>query len=286
LTDRYAVIGHPVAHSRSPRIHALFAQSVGHAIEYGLILGEPGHFREAVDRFRAAGGRGVNVTVPFKLDAFELASERTGRATQAGAVNTLAFDGARVIGDNTDGAGLVRDIVRNRGFAIAGKRVLLMGAGGAARGVVLPLLDEQPASLAIANRTAAKAQALAERFATHVIGVRGGGYDAFASERFDLVVNATSASLARQLPAIPEHAFAPEALAYDMVYGEAARPFLMHALGLGASAAADGLGMLVEQAAESFWLWRGVRPPTAPVLERLRADLARAAGSSTDEKIP
>jgi shikimate dehydrogenase len=228
LTDRYAVIGHPVAHSRSPRIHALFAQSVGHAIEYGLILGEPGHFREAVDRFRAAGGRGVNVTVPFKLDAFELASERTGRATQAGAVNTLAFDGARVIGDNTDGAGLVRDIVRNRGFAIAGKRVLLMGAGGAARGVVLPLLDEQPASLAIANRTADKAQ----------------------------------------------------------VYGEAARPFLMHALGLGASAAADGLGMLVEQAAESFWLWRGVRPPTAPVLERLRADLARAAGSSTDEKIP
>jgi shikimate dehydrogenase len=161
-----------------------------------------------------------------------------------------------------------------------------MGAGGAARGVVLPLLDEQPASLAIANRTAAKAQALAERFATHVIGVRGGGYDAFASERFDLVVNATSASLARQLPALPEHAFAPEALAYDMVYGEAARPFLMHALGLGASAAADGLGMLVEQAAESFWLWRGVRPPTAPVLERLRADLARAAGSSTDEKIP
>jgi len=286
LTDRYAVIGHPVAHSRSPRIHALFAQSVGHAIEYGLILGEPGHFREAVDRFRAAGGRGVNVTVPFKLDAFELASDRTGRATQAGAVNTLAFDGARVIGDNTDGAGLVRDIVRNRGFAIAGKRVLLMGAGGAARGVVLPLLDEQPASLAIANRTADKAQALAQRFATHAIGVRGGGYDAFASERFDLVINATSASLARQLPALPEHAFAPEALAYDMVYGEAARPFLMHALGLGASAAADGLGMLVEQAAESFWLWRGVRPPTAPVLERLRADLARAAGSSTDEKIP
>ena len=286
MTDRYAVIGHPVAHSRSPRIHALFAQSVGHAIEYGLILGEPGHFREAVDRFRAAGGRGVNVTVPFKLDAFELASERTGRATQAGAVNTLAFDGARVIGDNTDGAGLVRDIVRNRGFAIAGKRVLLMGAGGAARGVVLPLLDEQPASLAIANRTADKAQALAQRFATHAIGVRGGGYDAFASERFDLVINATSASLAGQLPALPEHAFAPEALAYDMVYGEAARPFLMHALGLGASAAADGLGMLVEQAAESFWLWRGVRPPTAPVLERLRADLARAAGSSTDEKIP
>ena len=286
MTDRYAVIGNPVAHSQSPRIHALFAQHVGHAIEYGLILGEPGHFREAVDRFRAAGGRGVNVTVPFKLDAFEIASERTGRATQAGAVNTLMFDGVRVIGDNTDGAGLVRDIVRNRGFAIAGKRVLLMGAGGAARGVVLPLLDEQPASLAIANRTVDKAQALAQRFATHAIGVRGGGYDAFASERFDLVINATSASLARQLPALPAHAFAPGALAYDMVYGEAARPFLAHALALGASAAVDGLGMLVEQAAESFWLWRGVRPPTAPVLERLRADLAPADGSPTDEKIP
>jgi shikimate dehydrogenase len=283
MTDRYAVIGNPVAHSRSPRIHALFAQHAGVAIEYGLILGEPGHFREAVERFRSEGGRGVNVTVPFKLDAFEYATERTERAAQAGAVNTLAFDGARIVGDNTDGAGLVRDIVHNRGFAIAGKRVLLMGAGGAARGVVLPLLDERPAWLAIANRTIDKARALAQRFATHAIGVRGGGYDAFASEQFDLVINATSASLDRQLPPLPAHAFAPGALAYDMVYGEAARPFHAHALALGASRVVDGLGMLVEQAAESFRLWRGVRPPTAPVLAELLADLAPGAASSTDE---
>ena len=286
MTDRYAVIGNPVAHSRSPRIHALFAQHVGHAVEYGLILGEPGRFREAVDRFRAAGGRGVNVTVPFKLDAFELATERTLRATQAGAVNTLAFDGARIIGDNTDGAGLVRDIVHNHGSAIAGKRVLLMGAGGAARGVALPLLDEQPASLAIANRTVDKARALAQRFSAHAISVRGGGYDAFASESFDLVINATSAGLDRQLPPLPVRAFAPGALAYDMVYGEAARPFLAHALALGARRAVDGLGMLVEQAAESFCLWRGVRPPTAPVLAQLLVDLAPAASSSTREGAP
>jgi shikimate dehydrogenase len=283
LTDRYAVIGNPVAHSRSPRIHALFAQHVGHALEYGLILGEPGHFREAVERFRSEGGRGVNVTVPFKLDAFELATERTERAAQAGAVNTLAFDGARIVGDNTDGAGLVRDIVHNHGFTIAGKRVLLMGAGGAARGVLLPLISERPVSLAIANRTVDKARALAQRFAVHAIGVRGGGYDALASEQFDLVINATSASLDRQLPPLPAHAFAPGALAYDMVYGEAARPFHAHALALGASRAVDGLGMLVEQAAESFWLWRGVRPPTAPVLAQLLADLLPTAGSSTNE---
>jgi shikimate dehydrogenase len=224
------------------------------------------------------------VTVPFKLDAFEFATERTERATQAGAVNTLAFEGVRIVGDKTDGAGLVRDIVHNHRFAIAGKRVLLMGAGGAARGVVLPLLGERPALLAIANRTADKARALAQRFAQHAIGVRGGGYGAFASERFDLVINATSASLERQLPALPVHAFAPGALAYDMVYGAAAQPFLAHALALGASGAVDGLGMLVEQAAESFLLWRGVRPPTAPVLAQLRADYAPAAGPSTHER--
>ena len=283
MIDRYAAIGNPIAHSRSPRIHALFAQHVGDAIEYGLILGEPGHFREAVDRFRAAGGRGLNVTVPFKLDAFEVATERTERAARAGAVNTLSFDGARIVGDNTDGAGLVRDIVHNHRFAIAGKHVLLMGAGGAARGALSPMLAEQPASLAIANRTADKARALAQRFATRAIDVRGGGYDAFASERFDLVINATSASLDRQLPPLPVHAFAPGALAYDMVYGEAARAFLAYAHGCGASHAVDGLGMLVEQAAESFWLWRGVRPPTAPVLERLRGELAPASTTSTRE---
>jgi shikimate dehydrogenase len=282
MTDRYAVIGNPVAHSQSPRIHALFAQHVGHAIEYGRILGEPGHFREAVDRFREAGGRGVNVTVPFKLDAFEIANDRTERATHAGAVNTLEFEAGRIVGDNTDGAGLVRDIAGNHGFAIAGRRVLLMGAGGAARGVLLPLLHERPASIAIANRTVDKACALAERFAGMARGipVRAGGYETFAGERFDLVINATSASLERQLPPLPAQAFAPDAFAYDMMYGEAAGPFVAHARSLGAARAVDGLGMLVEQAAESFLLWRGVRPPTAPVLAVLRRDHASGATTS------
>ena len=275
MTDRYAVIGNPVAHSRSPRIHALFAREVGHDIDYGCILGRPGHFGEDVRQFREAGGRGLNVTVPFKLDAYALATERTARATQAGAVNTLKFDGERIIGDNTDGAGLVRDI-RRLGFAIAGTRVLLMGAGGAARGVMLPLLEERPAAIAIANRTTEKAQALAARFGplAGATIVRGGGYPTFGGEAFDLVINATSASLEHAIPPLPTGAFAPGALAYDMVYGEAAKPFLEHARTLGAAQAVDGLGMLVEQAAESFLLWRGVRPPTAPALALLREEAA------------
>jgi shikimate dehydrogenase len=275
MSDRYAVIGNPVAHSRSPRIHALFAREVGHDIDYGRILGTPGHFAEDVRRFREQGGRGLNVTVPFKLDAYALATERTARATQAGAVNTLRFDGELIVGDNTDGAGLARDIAR-LGFSIAGRRVLLMGAGGAARGVMLPLLEERPAAIAIANRTPYKAQALAARFGPlgGATVVRGGGYASFAGETFDLVINATSASLEHAIPPLPAGVFAPGALAYDMVYGEAARPFLAHARSLGAARAADGLGMLVEQAAESFLLWRGVRPPTAPVLALLREESA------------
>ncbi|HEX6138152.1 MAG TPA: shikimate dehydrogenase [Casimicrobiaceae bacterium] len=282
MTDRYAVIGNPVAQSQSPRIHALFARAVGHELEYGRILGTPGHFADDVRAFRAAGGRGLNATVPFKLDAHALATERTARAAQAGAVNTLKFEGDRIIGDNTDGAGLVRDIER-LGCSIGGKRVLLMGAGGAARGVMLPLLDERPAGIAIANRTLEKAQALATQFAPLApagIPVRGGGYAAFAGEAFDLVINATSASLAHQIPSLPQGAFAQGALAYDMVYGEAAEPFLARALAQGAAQAVDGLGMLVEQAAESFFLWRGLRPPTAPVLALLRRDTAQHAAAA------
>ena len=282
MTDRYAVIGNPVAQSQSPRIHALFARELGHDIEYGRILGTVGRFADDARSFRAAGGRGLNVTVPFKLDAYALATQRTARATQAGAVNTLKFEDDRIVGDNTDGAGLVRDIER-LGCSIAGKRVLLMGAGGAARGVILPLLDERPAGIAIANRTLEKAQALAARFAPLApagIAVRGGGYAAFAGEAFDLVINATSASLAHQSPSLPERAFAPGALAYDMVYGEAAGPFLAHALAQGAEQAVDGLGMLVEQAAESFFLWRGVRPTTAPVLALLRRGTAPHADAA------
>jgi len=271
MTDRYAVIGNPVAHSQSPRIHAMFALALREDVEYGTILGRPGRFADDVKAFRQSGGRGLNVTVPFKLDAFELATQRSERATQAGAVNTLKFDRECVIGDNTDGAGLVRDIQENLGFDIAGKRVLLMGSGGAARGALLPLLAERPMRIAIANRTVTRAQALAARFEPHAAGVAlsCGSYED-AGGPFDLVINATSASLSNVLPPLSPDVFAKGALAYDMVYGERARLFLGYSLANGAARAADGLGMLVEQAAESFFLWRGVRPVTLPVLAALR----------------
>jgi shikimate dehydrogenase len=278
MTARYAVIGNPVAHSQSPRIHAMFARALREDVEYGTILGRPGRFADDVKAFRQSGGRGLNVTVPFKLDAFELATQRSERATQAGAVNTLKFDGECVIGDNTDGAGLVRDIRENLGFDIAGKRVLLMGAGGAARGALLPLLAERPMRIAIANRTAPKAQALAARFEPLAAGVAllCGSYED-AGGPFDLVINATSASLSNVLPPLSPDVFAKGALAYDMVYGERARLFLAYSLANGAARAADGLGMLVEQAAESFFLWRGVRPVTLPVLAALRERDAETA---------
>jgi shikimate dehydrogenase len=273
MSDRYAVIGNPVAHSQSPRIHALFACALGEDIEYRTILGRPGRFADDVHAFRDAGGRGLNVTVPFKLDAFAYATALTERAARAGAVNTLKFEDDRVLGDNTDGAGIVRDIRGRLAFAIAGTRVLLMGAGGAARGVLLPLIDERPARIAIANRTADKAKTLAAQFAAcaATIVLDGGPYAALAGETFDLVINATSASLDHEIPPMPKGAFAQSSLAYDMVYGERAKAFLAYARSHGAARAADGLGMLVEQAAESFFLWRGVRPPTAPVLALLRA---------------
>jgi len=271
MTDRYAVIGNPVAHSQSPRIHAMFALALREDVEYATILGRPGRFADDVKAFRQSGGRGLNVTVPFKLDAFELATQRSERATQAGAVNTLKFDRECVIGDNTDGAGLVRDIQENLGFDIAGKRVLLMGSGGAARGALLPLLAERPMRIAIANRTVTRAQALAARSEPHAAGVAlsCGSYED-AGGPFDLVINATSASLSNVLPPLSPDVFAKGALAYDMVYGERARLFLGYSLANGAARAADGLGMLVEQAAESFFLWRGVRPVTLPVLAALR----------------
>ena len=281
MTDRYAVIGNPVAHSQSPRIHAMFARALREDVEYGTILGRPGRFADDVKAFRQSGGRGLNVTVPFKLDAFELATRRSERATQAGAVNTLKFDGESIIGDNTDGAGLVRDIRENLGFGIAGERVLLMGAGGAARGALLPLLAERPLSIAIANRTVAKAEALASRFEPHAAGVAlSCGSYGDAGGPFDLVINATSASLSDVLPPLSPEAFAKGALAYDMVYGKRAKPFLAYSLAHGAARAADGLGMLVEQAAESFFLWRGVRPVTLPVLAALRERDTETAASN------
>ena len=278
MPDRYAVIGHPIAHSKSPFIHGLFAQATGQDMTYEAIDGgaAPGGFERAVQAFRAAGGRGLNVTLPFKLAALQLADEASADARLAGAANTLVFEGAQAWAHNTDGLGLVRDIEHNLGTPLAGRRVLLLGAGGATRGVLLPIARAGAARIFIAHRTADKAHALARELASHLGGVplAGGGLDALAGAgAFDVVVNATSASLSGQAPAVPASAFAPGALAYDMVYGKGLTPFLTGARAAGCARVADGLGMLVEQAAESFALWRGVRPDTRAVRARLAVPL-------------
>ena len=271
MTDRYVVAGNPVAHSRSPMIHARFAAQTGQDMEYRRMLVPLGGFAVAARAFFAAGGKGMNVTLPFKLDAFALADRLSSRSAQAGAANTLwqAGDG-RLHGDNTDGAGLVRDLRHNLGWRIAGARVLLLGAGGAARGAVGPLLEQAPAELVIANRTADKALALARCFAT-AGPVRGCGFDALQG-RFDLVINATSASLQGDVPPLADELLAPAAC-YDMAYASGHTAFLARAAAAGAPHLADGLGMLVEQAAESFYIWRGVRPETGILIEELRAEV-------------
>lgn len=271
MSDLYAVIGNPVAHSKSPRIHREFARQTGQDLAYEAILAPVDGFAAAVDAFRARGGKGSNVTVPFKLDAFRYASSHTSRAARAGAVNTLDFAETEVLGDNTDGVGLVTDLERNLGRPLAGQRVLLMGAGGAARGVMLPILERGPATMVVVNRTSARAVELCRLF-PEFPALSGCGYEALAGRCFDIVVNATSASLGDQLPPLPAGVFAPGALAYDMMYGKGLTPFLRLARSEGAGQVADGLGMLVEQAAESFRLWRGVRPDTRPVLEALRRE--------------
>lgn len=273
MTDRYAVFGNPVAHSKSPHIHALFAQQTGQDMHYEAILAPLNGFAQSLRDFIAAGGCGANVTVPFKEEAFRFANQRTTRAKAAGAVNTLIFTDGTVVGDNTDGAGLVTDIQANLGFTIAGKRVLLLGAGGAARGVVLPLLHESPNSLIIANRTNEKAQSLAKTFTGEAQGfVTSCPFDGLAGQTFDLVINATSVGLSNAVLSLPADIFAAGCLAYDMVYGRDT-PFLRQAAQAGASRA-DGLGMLVEQAAEAFYVWRGVRPDTSQVLKELRSSQA------------
>lgn len=265
MTDRYAVLGNPIAHSKSPRIHGLFAAQTRQDMRYEAILAPIEGFAGAVRAFIEAGGRGANVTVPFKEEAFRLATERTPRAEAAGAVNTLRFDGSAILGDNTDGAGLVRDIAGNLGFSLEGRRILLLGAGGAARGVILPLLAGNPAALFVANRTAGKAEELARAFADPRLS--GGGFGDIPGA-FDLTINATSAGLQDAALPLPASAFAPGGLAYEMVYGRET-PFMAQARAAGALVA-DGLGMLVEQAAEAFLVWRGIRPDTAPVLAELR----------------
>jgi len=264
MTDRYAVIGNPVAHSKSPIIHAAFARQTGQDMVYERLLAPLDGFEAAVHRFSAEGGRGANVTVPFKQQAFRLATQLSERARDAEAVNTLTFADGTVHGDNTDGAGLVRDITLNHAVAIGGRHVLLMGAGGAARGVIRPLLEQQPASLTLVNRSVGKALELQRHFR----GIAACGYDELAGRRFDIVINATSSGLTDALPPLPGNVFAEGALAYDMMYGRIT-PFMRLARQHGAQVA-DGLGMLVEQAAESFMIWRGVRPDTRPVLAQLR----------------
>lgn len=274
MTDRYAVIGNPVAHSKSPEIHLMFARQSGQDIDYTRLLSPLDGFKATVESFIAQGGRGANVTVPFKLEAFDLAHQVSQRAKDARAANFLKFERGHVVADNTDGIGLVRDIVENLGFAIGTRRVLLMGAGGAAQGVLVPLLEQAPAILAIVNRTAEKALRLAETFRHHAAAghtvLSGQGYADLAGRHFDVVINATSSSLADELPPLPAGLFAPGALAYEMMYGKGLTPFLTFAREQGVQHLADGLGMLVEQAAESFRLWRGVRPRTGPVIQALR----------------
>ena len=269
MTDRYAVFGNPISHSQSPRIHALFAAQTGQDMSYEALLAPPDGFAAAVRDFMAAGGKGANVTVPFKEEAFRLATELTPRAQAAGAVNTLSFDGDAIRGDNTDGAGLVRDLKANLGCDLAEKRLLLLGAGGAARGVILPLLEERPAALVVANRTEEKAFRLALEFAGKgAILPEGCGFAELAGRAFDLVINATSTGLSDVALPLPPRLYAPRALAYEMVYGRET-PFMKQARAEGARTA-DGLGMLVEQAAEAFLVWRGRRPVTGPVLAALK----------------
>jgi shikimate dehydrogenase len=278
--DLYAVIGNPIAHSKSPFIHARFAEQTGERLEYRRLLAPIDGFADKVRAFVAAGGRGLNVTVPFKLEAHALANRLSPRAAAAGAVNTLRFDTDGIYGDNTDGIGLVGDIETNLGVRLAGARVLLLGAGGAARGAVLPMLERGPQALTIVNRTPQKAQALAEQFAAAArearCALRGGAPDIVEPLPYDVVVNATAGSLTAALPECDDRAFGPATLAYDMMYGAQPTVFMQYAQSLGARVS-DGLGMLVQQAAESFSVWRGVRPDGAPVLAELRAMLAASA---------
>lgn len=272
MTDRYAVIGHPISHSKSPQIHAAFAQATGQDLTYTAIEAPLDGFAATVQAFRAEGGRGANVTLPFKLQACELATHPSEAARLAGAANALRFEGERAYAENFDGIGLVNDIQSNLGHALRGKRVLLLGAGGATRGALLPIAQQGPALLAVANRTADKAHALGRDFAAHA-ALQTGGYDELAGQTFDVVINATSAGLAGEALPLPEGLFAPGALAYDMVYGKGLTPFLRQARAAGVTALADGVGMLVEQAAEAFLWWRGVRPATREVIARLSVPL-------------
>jgi shikimate dehydrogenase len=280
MTDRYAVIGNPIAHSKSPQIHKMFAEQTGQDISYEAILAPLDGFAATVERLRKEGFKGCNVTVPFKFEAGNLVGEISKEALdafdagrKADAVNTIIFRDGKVIGHNTDGIGLVRDITRNLHFGITKKRILLMGAGGAAYGVLHPLLNERPFELVIANRTLDKALQFKKEVESEaqfsMTSISASNYPDLSGKQFDIVINATSSGLSDDMPPLPLGIFAPGALAYDMMYGRET-PFMAFARANGAAMVSDGLGMLVEQAAESFFIWRGVRPETAPVIAALR----------------
>ncbi len=268
--DRYAVFGNPIKHSKSPQIHHAFAEQTQQSLRYRAVLVKKGKFAESAKAFFAEGGKGLNVTVPFKAQAYEFAQVLSDRARRAGAVNTLGIDkDGRIFGDNTDGIGLVRDMVVNLGWRIGDTKVLIAGAGGAARGVLEPILKERPRSVTIVNRTASKAKQLAKDFAD-LGNVKGGAYKLIGDRQFDLVINATSAGLEGGMPELPASLLNEKSCCYDMVYGDEPTVFSRWAAQNAAWAVSDGLGMLVEQAAESFYLWRKVRPETQPVIRALR----------------
>jgi shikimate dehydrogenase len=269
--DNYAVFGNPVAHSKSPAIHRLFARQTGQTLHYQAVLVPPDRFDEALARFHELGGKGINVTLPFKADAWRAAAVRSPRAEQSGSVNTVWFDEAgRANGDTTDGVGLLLDLAR-LGMAIRGRRVLVLGAGGAVSAVLADILSQSPSLLVVANRTVVRAEELVRRLGAGV--AEACGYAALARRRFDVIINGTSLSLAGGVPPLPNGILADRAGCYDMVYAEYPTAFCRWARERGAARVSDGLGMLVEQAAESFFLWRGVRPLTLPVLSQLRASV-------------
>jgi shikimate dehydrogenase len=283
--DRYAVFGNPIKHSKSPQIHTMFAEQTGQSLIYSAELAEIGKFSEAVQRFLKNNGKGLNVTVPFKEDAWKLADTHSERAELAGAVNTIKLeDDGRLFGDTTDGTGLVHDLIKNHHVVIEGKNILIIGAGGAVRGVLQAFLEQKPASILITNRTAEKAVQLANDFSTlatrHDSTIDGCGLDELDNRSFDIVINGTSASLQGELPPIPGTIFNQHACSYDMMYGAQDTVFMQWSKDNGAKNVLDGLGMLVEQAAEAFYIWRGVMPETAPVIKHIRKMLIQAQNNA------
>lgn len=268
--DNYCVMGNPVAHSKSPQIHAAFAEQTRQKIFYQAILVDEGKFKDSIKEFQRQGGKGLNITVPFKLDAWEASDQMSRRAERAVAVNTISFnDEGKIAGDNTDGIGLIRDLTINHKLSIKDKNILILGAGGAARGILDPLFDEQADRVVIANRTVNRAEKLVDIFSDRG-DISTCGFDELVSSNFDIVINATSASLQGDVPPLPEGLVNKNTCCYDMMYSAADTPFVAWAKAHGAGIALDGLGMLVEQAAESFFIWRGVRPETGLVIDLVR----------------